>query len=434
MKLISLVFCLALLSALAVTAVLQIFALEENAFSLLHQVALVVLFGFSILLLLRYVLLMLFSLAKNIQRTARYETESQAGKRVSVIVPAYNEARVIEKSVLSIVAQTYPLIEVVVVDDGSTDDTFQRARQLEFDDGVRSLVAVRKPNGGKASALNIGIEQCRGELVMVVDADSKLSEDAIERLVRYFDDPDIGAVAGSVYVSNRHNLLTRLQALEYIEGLNMVRNGQSLFELVTIIPGPVGVFRRSALAEVGGYESDTFAEDADLTMKLIAHGYRIDFEPEAFAHTEAPDELLDLLKQRYRWTRGILQSINKHRSYLLKPLENTRCFCVLWYMLFESVMWPVLDLFGMLFFIYVSIESGTSAFIFYWWLLFSVLDVAGALYCILTTHEDLSLSIYALIYRLYFIAVINISKIFATFDECINLKMDWGKLDRKGGI
>lgn len=425
---------IALLAGLSIFSVIELHSLYYAMHSFIGELGVVMLLIFTLLITLRYLGLMLFSMLNNIRRTARRHKPNRDYPKVSIIVPAYNEDVVIQKSLISIMEQTYPRLEIIVVDDGSADATFVKAKQLEYDNGVSSLKVLRKPNGGKAKALNYGMEHSSGELIMVVDADSKLSDDAIERMVPYFDDIRVAAVAGSVYVSNRINTLTRLQALEYIEGLNMARNGQAFFKLVSIIPGPIGVFRKTALQEVGGYDSDTFAEDADLTLKLIAAGYRIDFEPEAFAYTEAPDSLLDLLKQRYRWTRGILQSLAKHKSMMLHVMRRPKISLVLWYMFFESILWPFMDVLGALFFIYVSYTSGTSAFIFYWWLLFTLLDLAGALYCVLTTRESLSLTWYAIFYRLYFISVINVSKIFATIEEWMNLKMDWGKLNRKGNL
>jgi len=353
---------------------------------------------------------------------------------VSVIVPAFNEEVVIAKLIKSILNQSYPFIEIIIVDDGSKDGTFRLAKMFEFIEGSKSLKILTKPNGGKAKALNYGIARCSGELVMVVDSDSKLSSDAVELMVDYFNDSRIGAVAGSVYIENRSNTLTKLQALEYIEGLNMVRNGQAFFKLVSIIPGPIGLFRKSAIVEAGGYKSDTFAEDADMTLQLISCGYKIEFEARAVAYTEAPEGMLDLIKQRYRWTRGILQSLAKHKSRLLHGFKNPSISLVMWFMLFEAIFWPIFDIFGAVFLLSNAYFFGDSTFIFYWWLLFTVMDIAGAIYCILMTGESLSLAKYAILYRLYFISIINISKIFATIEELLNIKMDWGKLERKGGI
>jgi cellulose synthase/poly-beta-1,6-N-acetylglucosamine synthase-like glycosyltransferase len=251
---------------------------------------------------------------------------------------------------------------------------------------------------------------------------------------RYFEDETIAAVAGSVYVSNQKNLWTKLQALEYIEGLNMVRNGQAFLKLVNIIPGPIGMFRKTALFDVGLYDSDTFAEDCDVTLKLISKGYQIDFEPEAVAYTEAPDKLLDLIKQRYRWTRGILQAIKKHKSLLWHFRINPAASFTMWYMLFESVFWPFMDIWTNMFIIYVSLTAGFNVLIFYWWSMFTILDITGALYCVLVTGERISLIFYAIYYRLFFIEIINVAKILSTFEEWFGIEMTWGKLERKGEL
>ena len=424
-------------AVLALYAVFNLYNMYVTFDSLLVQTGVIILIFMSTIIITRYILLIIFSILKTIQKSSDSNLVSclkYCNHKVSIIIPAYNEESVIVQSAKSIMKQTYPYIEIIVVDDGSSDYTYKRAKVLEFDNGHRSLKVLRKTNAGKANAINYGMEHSSGDLIMVVDADSALSDNAIELMVSYFQDPEIGAVAGSVYVSNQDNILTRLQALEYIEGLNMVRNGQAFLKMVTIIPGPIGIFRKDALVDVGGYDSDTFAEDCDLTLKLIEKGYKIDFEPDALAITEAPDQLLDLIKQRYRWTRGILQSIRKHSHYLWKLNSNRSMSFVLWYMLFESIFWPFFDLWGNLFFIYISTTTGASTFIFYWWILYTVMDVAGALYCIILTREPLHLALYAFLYRLYFITIINVSKILATMEEWLQFDMSWGKLDRKGKI
>ena len=388
---------------------------------------------FITLVILRYMLLLFFSILKIVMKTADEKENilTTSNKKVSVIIPAYNEEKVIQQSMKSVIEQTYPNIELIVVDDGSTDNTSLVAKKFSH---IPYVKVLRKTNGGKANAINYGIKHSSGEIIMIVDADSKLEKNAVELMARYFENPEIAAVAGSVYVSNQNNLITKLQALEYIEGLNMVRNGQAFLKLVNIIPGPIGMFRKSALYEVGLYDNDTFAEDCDVTLKLISQGYKIDFESEAIAKTEAPENIFDLIKQRYRWTRGILQAIKKHSSLLWNFKNNPSASFTMWYMLFESVIWPFMDFWVNIFIIYLAITSGISLLIFYWWSLFTILDVAGALYCILITNENLSLAFYAIFYRLFFIQFINLVKILSTIEEWFGFKMDWGKLERKGRI
>jgi len=291
----------------------RIFVSTANIFI---RFGVILIFIFTLLIITRYLLLMFFSILQSIKRSADEDFSMSKNDTVTVIVPCYNEQDVIIPSLKSIMNQTYPKIEILVIDDGSKDRTYTLAKMFEFDDGYRSLKVISKPNGGKSRALNFGIKKSTGNLICCVDADSKLDPHAIELLVQHFRDPEIAAVAGSVSVINTDTFITKLQALEYIEGLNMVKNGQAFLKLVNIIPGPLGMFRKKAMQRVGYYSHDTFAEDCDITLSLIAAGYKIDFEPDAIAQTEAPENLLDLLKQRYRWTRGILQAIKKNKNHL----------------------------------------------------------------------------------------------------------------------
>ena len=408
-----------------------VFDTFENTF---FRMSIMLVAFFTFIVIFRYVAFIFFSIMKMTQKTVSFKMANVAYKpRVSIIVPAYNEDVTIATSIKSLVHQTYTNLEIIIMDDGSKDRTYEIAKKFEGSFKGKDIKVLTKKNGGKSRALNFAIERSSGEFIMCVDADSKLEPEAVALMVRYFQDPELAAVAGSVFVSNRTNILTKLQALEYIEGLNMVRNGQAFLKLVNIIPGPIGMFRKSDILEVGGYAHDTFAEDADLTLKLIEKNRKIDFEPEAVAYTEAPDELLDLLKQRYRWTRGILQAIRKH-SYQLWNWKNFNFSFVLWYMLFEAIFWPFMDLFATMLLIYISFSQGVNTLLIYWWLLFSIVDVSGALYCILITNESKSLAFYAIFYRLYFISVVNIAKIFSTIEEWFQIEMSWGKLDRKGGI
>ncbi len=406
--------------------------------NIVAQIGIGLILFFTSLVILRYMLLLFFSILKTIFKTADEKHLEKINKtlnhKVSIIVPAYNEEKIIAKSLESLVNQTYQNLEIIVVDDGSTDRTSEIAKYFKKHSNGKKVKVLKKSNGGKASAINHGIRHSTGELIMVVDADSKLEKNAVKLMERYFIDPNVAAVAGSVYVSNQTNLLTKLQALEYIEGLNMVRNGQALLKLVNIIPGPIGMFRKDALYEVGLYDNDTFAEDCDVTLKLITRGYKIDFESDAVAYTEAPEHLLDLIKQRYRWTRGILQAIKKHKGLLWNIRKNPAASFTMWYMLFESVFWPFMDVWTNMFIIYLSVFSGVSILIFYWWSIFTILDMAGALYCILITNNRLSLVFYAVFYRLYFISIINIAKIFSTIEEWFGIEMTWGKLERKGKL
>lgn len=396
------------------------------------QSAMLVLFGFLILLIMRYLGLLWFSYLNHLDADEQEETRFPM---VSVLVPAYNEGAVIQGSIRSLLKLDYPKYEVIVIDDGSSDDTSIKANLYAGDHGNVSVRVIRKPNGGKARALNTGIENAQGEFVLCMDGDSTLHPQTLRRAVRHLvNNPAVGAVAGSVKVVNRTNMLACLQALEYVEGLNMVRAAQGFFRLVNIIPGPIGLFRVSALKGVGGYDHDTFAEDCDLTLKLLAQHWQIKYEPGSIAYTEAPEELLDLLKQRYRWTRGILQAIAKHKRKLIDPRTGFGITFTLWYMIFEGIMWPIMNVFAHVLFVFIAVKFGAATPLVLWFAQLTVLDLAAALYCVAIEEEDISLVPYAVLYRAFFALTVDISKVFATIEEVFNLKMDWGKLDRIGRI
>jgi cellulose synthase/poly-beta-1,6-N-acetylglucosamine synthase-like glycosyltransferase len=267
-----------------------------------------------------------------------------------------------------------------------------------------------------------------------MDGDSRLHPDTLRAAMRHFADPRVGAVAGNVKVVNRDSLWTRLQALEYIEGLNMARRAQGFLRVVNIIPGPIGIFRRDVLLRLGCYDTDTFAEDADLTLKILTGGWHIVYEERAIAYTEAPERYLDLIKQRYRWTRGILQSLRKRAAWLAAPKRGVAVWLSLLAMLFEAVLWPAMNVLGNLLFTVAALSAGVAAGVFYWWVLLTMLDVAAALYAIGMEGEELRLVPYAFLYRFFFITMIDVAKLFATAEEGARVRMTWGKLERAGRI
>ncbi|MGL4314213.1 MAG: glycosyltransferase, partial [Sphingomonas sp.] len=217
---------------------------------------------------------------------------------VSVIIPAYNEAKVIESSVRRVLASDYPGIELIVADDGSSDGTSDIVRAAFGDDPRVRLLTLK--NGGKASALNRALREATGEVIIALDADTQFEPLTIRRLARWFGDPDIGAVAGNAKVGNRVNLVTRWQAVEYVTAQNLERRALARFDAMTVVPGAVGAWRRAALDEVGGYPEDTLAEDQDLTIAIQRAGWRVDYDTDAVAWTEAPQTFRALAKQRFR--------------------------------------------------------------------------------------------------------------------------------------
>ncbi|GAA3335903.1 glycosyltransferase [Amorphoplanes nipponensis] len=252
---------------------------------------------------------------------------------VSIIVPAYNEKAGIEAAVRSLAGGDYPDIEVVVVDDGSTDGTAAIVERM----ALPNVRVIRVPNGGKANALNTGIALARHDIIVTVDGDTIFEPDSIRMLVQPFASPAVGAVAGNVKVGNRQTLVAAWQHIEYVIGFNLDRRLYEVLNCMPTVPGAIGAFRRAALAEVGGISDETLAEDTDVTMALCRAGWRVVYEERARAWTEAPATLEQLYRQRYRWSYGTMQAMWKHRKALTDSGDSGR---------FGRVGLPFLALFG----------------------------------------------------------------------------------------
>ncbi len=240
--------------------------------------------------------------------------------KVAVLIPAYNEEKVIERTIRAALNSNYPNLSVIVIDDGSKDRTLEVARKAFAAEAAAGKVLILgKTNSGKAEALNYGIEHVGdAELFVGIDADTIIAPDAISRLVPHFINPKVGAIAGNAKVGNRVNVWTRWQALEYITSQNFERRALDVLGAVSVVPGAIGAWRVSAVQEAGGYHIDTVAEDADLTMALLRRGYRVEYEDMALAYTEAPTNANGLMRQRFRWSFGILQAVYKHRSVMAR--------------------------------------------------------------------------------------------------------------------
>jgi cellulose synthase/poly-beta-1,6-N-acetylglucosamine synthase-like glycosyltransferase/spore germination protein YaaH/peptidoglycan/xylan/chitin deacetylase (PgdA/CDA1 family) len=233
---------------------------------------------------------------------------------VSIIVPAYNEEVNAVSSLQNLLKTDYANFNIIFVDDGSKDDTYAKVADV-FNDHPKVRVFT-KPNGGKASALNYGIAQADADFVVCIDADTKLHPNAVSEMMKYFSNEETGAVAGNVKVGNEVNMLTRWQAIEYISSQNFDRRAFAAVNAITVVPGAIGAFRKKAIEDAGGFTTDTLAEDCDLTIRILRAGYTVKNENKALAFTEAPEGLQQFIKQRFRWSFGILQTFWKHKDVM----------------------------------------------------------------------------------------------------------------------
>jgi len=287
-------------------------------YSFFHYFVVAVFFVGDVLMSARLIIIGIFAIIDRL-RTRKNFAGPDYAPRVAVLIPAYNEETVIVRTIRSVMMSSYKNIRIIVIDDGSKDTTYEVAKEAypaELASG--RLTVLTKPNGGKADALNFALDRVDEEIYVGIDADGVIAHDAIAKLVPHFANPEIGAVAGNAKVGNRVNLWTRWQALEYITSQNFERRALDLFDVVMVVPGAIGAWRTAAVKAGHGYHENTVAEDADLTMNLLEQGYSVIYEDQALAFTEAPVNADGLMRQRFRWSFGILQAIFKHKGAISK--------------------------------------------------------------------------------------------------------------------
>jgi len=366
--------------------------------------------------------------------------------KVSVIVPAYNEEKVVNKTIRSLLASDYENFDIIVVDDGSSDATYQTVMN-EYGTHPR-VRAFTKPNGGKSRALNFGIAQTDAEIVFGLDADTIFSSDAIRKMVRHFHDPRIGAVAGNAKVGNRLNLLTNWQALEYITSQNLDRRAFDALNCITVVPGAIGAWRRDLVLQAGGFAHETLAEDADLTLAILRMGYEISYEPEAIALTEAPDTVRGFVKQRFRWMFGTLQAAWKHIDTLFRPKYGALGWFaipnVLLFQIFFPLISPVMDLMMIMSLINTALQKyqhpaefstdGLKRMLFFYMLFLAVDFLAAFVAFLLEKKEDWSLLVWLLFQRFFYRQLMYYVAIKSTITAIRGTVMGWGKVERKATV
>jgi biofilm PGA synthesis N-glycosyltransferase PgaC len=420
------------LHSLAIRTAAQTHSFE--ALGAASKAIVLVLLGLTVLLGCRHLILLGLALWEHATgQTALAQPAELHLPTVSIVIPAFNEAPMIAAVLESLLAVRYPRLEVIVVDDGSSDHTFLRAlafrRRRDIDYRI-----LTQSNGGKFDALNHGVAQARGEIVLCIDGDSVLHPEAVLHCVAHFDDPRVGAVAGRVRVANQGTAWSVLQALEYLVGHGLAKRAQSAARAVFIVPGPLGAFRKSALAQVGGYEGDSFAEDFDLTLKLLGAGWHVVYEPRAVVFTEAPERTLDLLRQRYRWTRGSLQALRKRAQYLRAPLSEPLPFAGVAYLAFESLALPALHVGAQLLFVIGGLALGAHELVIHWWLQLMLLECAVVAFCLVVEDENPALVLLVPVYRSFYMVVLDVARVLSALEEFRGVAMGWDKIARQGNI
>lgn len=353
--------------------------------------------------------------------------------KISVIVPAYNEELSAARTIGNLLKSDYPYFEIIFVDDGSKDQTFINVNTAY---GNHPNVRVyTKPNGGKASALNFGISKSSGEFLVCIDADTLLLPDAISKMIPFFIDVNVGAVAGNVRVGNTVNLLTNWQKLEYTTSQNFDRRAFDYVNAILVVPGAIGAFRKTAIEDISGFSTDTLAEDCDLTVRLLRAGYSIRTCNEAISLTEAPETLKMFIKQRFRWSFGMMQSFWKHRDLLFSRRKPNMGWILLPNLLIFGFIIPLFSPIVDLLFVVGLFTPHAGVYVLFY-VLFFVVDwiVSVVAYRYdrqrFTIYNALMLFVQRFVYRQILFYVLLKAYLKAIKGELAN----WGVLKRTGNV
>ncbi|MFB6466399.1 glycosyltransferase [Cytobacillus sp. Hz8] len=350
---------------------------------------------------------------------------------VSVVIAAYNEEKVIGKTIHSILSSDYPAFEVLIIDDGSKDHTAAVVQETYADHPHIRL--IKKSNGGKSSAVNLGFQEAKGEIVVALDADTLIAENAISLLVSHFKNEKVAAVSGNVKVGNKGNLLTNWQHIEYVTGFNLERRAFAALNCITVVPGAIGAWRKAEVEKAGYFKEDTLAEDTDITLTLLRNGKKIEFEEKAYAYTEAPEDIKSLAKQRYRWIYGTLQCLWKHRGALFNKKHSTLGFIALPNMwIFQYLYQTISPIADILFIIALFNTHPEKAIIGF--TLFYLLDFFTSLYAFRLEKESPKPLGSLFLQRILYKQLMTYVVIKSIFSAIKGISVGWNKLKRKGNV
>ena len=357
---------------------------------------------------------------------------------VSIIIPAFNEEINAIRTVQSLLQQDYSHLQIIFVDDGSIDDTFLNVSKAFV--GNPMVKVFTKPNGGKASALNFGVDKAESEYVVCIDADTQLNPNAVSLLMKEFTDKNTGAVAGNVKVGNEINMITKWQSIEYITSQNFDRRAFGYLNCITVVPGALGGFSKAAVIQSGGFTGDTLAEDCDLTMRLHRNGYTIKNCNTAISYTEAPETMGQFMKQRFRWSFGVMQCFWKHRDAFFNPKFKNFGLIALPHILVFQMILPFLAPLADLVLVFSLIAAAlniipiSAGHIILYYFIFSLVDMASAALAFAYEKEDYKKLVWMIpqrfIYRqlMYYI-------LFKSFNKALKGELQgWGVLKRTGNV
>jgi len=366
---------------------------------------------------------------------------------VSVLIPAFNEERVIERSVMHVLSSENVQLEVIVIDDGSKDRTSEIIEKAFADDPRVHLIKLE--NCGKARALNHGLALARSEIVIALDADTQFEPGTIARLARWFASDDrLAAVAGNAKVGNRINIVTKWQALEYITAQNLERRALARLGAMTVVPGAIGAWRKQAILEVGGYPPETLAEDQDLTIAVQRKDWNVAYDQGAVAWTEAPQTLKQLARQRFRWAFGTIQCVWKHKRVIADGWPRGLAFVglpqTITFQLLFALISPIIDL-ALVLNIFWTVSSihehgytavkGDLQHVALFWILFAAIDLtAGLIAFALERRENWRLMLWLIPQRFGYRQVMYYVVIKAVVQALRGPRVGWSSIARSGKV
>ena len=349
---------------------------------------------------------------------------------VDILLPMYNEEKVVIDTIRNLLKIQYSTFSIIVVDDGSTDASYDIVKE-HFDDHP-CVRLIRQPNAGKSAALNRAISLSQAEILVSIDADTWVRPDAIGRLVEYFADKRVAAVAGFIKVGNRVNLLTDMQYFEYVSIWNNDRACSDVVNSILVVPGALGAFRRSAVDAVGGFRSEAMAEDTELTLRLLNNNHVIRNAIDAVAYTEAPDNLRMFFRQRVRWTAGLAQGLLQHNKTLFANRNRFLSFLFLPFTWFFRIILPFFLPLVDYYFIWCYFFLKCNAALF-WWLPLVIAETSITLYLLSRYKERVGFVKLLLLQRLYrHLLLVNYGYIFVKWLN--GTLFTWKKIDRKNSI
>lgn len=338
---------------------------------------------------------------------------------MSILVPAYNEEKVIQLTIDSLLNADYPHKEIIVIDDGSTDKTLEIARL--YKDKIKVL---HKENGGKASALNYGLVFSKGDIVVVVDADTVIGRQALKNIAKGFRNENIAAVAGNIKIRNKVNWLTWCQALDYLTGIQIMRRALDYFGAITIVPGALGAFSKKKLEQAGAYHKDTIVEDFDATMKLLKSGLVVQASSNAVAYTQAPQTFRDFYKQRKRWYRGNLQVMTRHADALTNPRFGSLQRFAYPLMIIHMLVIPTTSIMVWGFAIYQAL-TGQYEFVAYMVGLFILLQYLLSVLAVRMDGDEKKMIVFSAFLVIGYKQIIDILQLKAAIEELLRRKATW---------